>query len=178
MLLCWYYKTGYSWFDRFFWFPRQAVLDDFDYSDEEDTLVQANRQLARQKERERDSVKPTPPLFPHTKYVDFIVHSTYISAIHYNYYYVVCSDSASPGNSSPRRQEPPPISEALFPPNDAHRFPPVDSAPPPPLVDPLNVRTPHAISPSCLSFHFLFHRTRVVSSRERWVESTRPSLPY
>ena len=157
------------------------MLDDFDYSDEEDTLVQANRQLARQKERERDSVKPTPPLFPHTKYVDFIVHSTYTvhTYLQYTimYYYVVCSDSASPGNSSPRRQEPPPIPEALFPPNDAHRFPPVDSAPPPPLVDPLNVRTPHAISPSCLSFTFYFtERGSSVPERDGRSQPAPPSL--
>ena len=62
---------GVNWF---IWFSRQAVLDDFDYSDEEDTLDRAS-QLGRQPERDAMSHPQPPPqpqsLISLSKYVRY-----------------------------------------------------------------------------------------------------------
>ena len=47
----------------FIWFSRQAVLDDFDYSDEEDTLDRAGH-LGRQPERDAMGHPQPPPHQP------------------------------------------------------------------------------------------------------------------
>ena len=55
-------STCINWF---VWFSVQAVLDDFDYSDDEDSLDRASR-LARQKEREKEREALNQPPLPHT----------------------------------------------------------------------------------------------------------------